>query len=269
VEERVGPVLELGHLEHHGEEVPGVGELVVRVDVRLTDRVTVGEGGDGRHLGEQAMRLHAPRLGIVDALRVGVEGRERAHGGDQHAHGMRVVAEAVHELLDVLVHDGVHGDVVRPVRQVLGVGELALDEEVGGLQERALLGALLGSRAALAVQLEALEAGREWRLRALVFRGNHALATDELRRALLTGERPWYQRWRVWRPAPEFDPVAFRADLERLRRLYRSRGYYQARVAHDLELPAEGDALTAVVYIDEGPPVVVEEVAVSLGGTAL
>src|SRR5205823_908366 len=36
-----------------------------------------------------------------------------------------------------------------------------------------------------------------------------------------------------------------------------------------LELPAEGDALTAVVYIDEGPPVVVEEVAVSLGGTAL
>src|SRR5207253_899268 len=93
--------------------------------------------------------------------------------------------------------------------------------------------------------------------------GNHALATDELRRALLTGERPWYQRWRVWRPAPEFDPVAFRADLERLRRLYRSRGYYQARVAHDLELPAEGDALTAVVYIDEGPPAVCGEVRVA------
>ena len=106
----------------------------------------------------------------------------------------------------------------------------------GGMPPRArlaLLVALLGSRAALAVQLEALEAGREWRLRALVFRGNHALATDELRRALVTAERPWCQRWRVWRPAPEFDPVAFRADLERLRRLYRSRGYYQARVAHD------------------------------------
>src|SRR5439155_527995 len=129
--------------------------------------------------------------------------------------------------------------------------------------------ALPGRRAPLAVQLKALEAGREWRLRALVFRGNHALATDELRRALVTAERPWYQRWRVWRPAPEFDPVAFRADLERLRRLYRSRGYYHARVAHDLELPAEGDALIAVVYIDEGPPVVVEDVAVSLGGTVL
>src|SRR6266705_2106956 len=132
----------------------------------------------------------------------------------------------------------------------------------------ALLVALLGSRAALAVQLEVLEPGREWRLRALVFRGNHALGTGELRRALVTAERPWYQRWRVWRPAPEFDPVTFRADLERLRRLYRSRGYYHARVAHDLELAAGGDALTAVVYIDEGPPVVVEDVAVSLGGTA-
>src|SRR5213078_2086068 len=119
------------------------------------------------------------------------------------------------------------------------------------------------------VQLEVLEPGREWRLRALVFRGNHALGTGELRRALVTSERPWYQRWRVWRPAPEFDPVTFRADLERLRRLYRSRGYYHARVAHDLELAADGNALTAVVYIDEGPPVVVEDVAVSLGGTAL
>ncbi|HYY04968.1 MAG TPA: BamA/TamA family outer membrane protein [Candidatus Limnocylindria bacterium] len=133
----------------------------------------------------------------------------------------------------------------------------------------ALLVAVLGSRAALAVQLEALEAGREWRLRALVFRGNHALRTGELRRALVTAERPWYQRWRVWRPAPDFDPVTFRADLERLRRFYRSRGYYHARVAHDLELEAGGDALTAVVSIEEGPPVVVEDVRLSLRGAAL
>src|SRR5206468_12648709 len=74
--------------------------------------------------------------------------------------------------------------------------------------------------------------------------------------------------WRVCRAAPGFDPVTFRAALEHLRRLYRSRGYYHARVAHDLELAADGNALTAVVYIDEGPPVMVEDVAVSLGGTA-
>src|SRR2546427_9350374 len=99
----------------------------------------------------------------------------------------------------------------------------------GGMPPRAwlaLLVALLGSRAALAVQLEALEAGREWRLRALVFRGNHALGTGELRHALVTAERPWYQRWRVWRPAPQVDPVPLPARLERLRRPYPSRGPY-------------------------------------------
>src|SRR5438046_10682083 len=88
----------------------------------------------------------------------------------------------------------------------------------GGMPPRArlaLLVALLGSRAALAVQLEALEAGREWRLRALVFRGNHALPTDELRRAPVTAERPWAQRWRVWRPAPESAPLALRAHPHR------------------------------------------------------
>src|SRR5438046_10542273 len=80
----------------------------------------------------------------------------------------------------------------------------------GGMPPRAwlaLLVALLGSRAALAVQLEALETGREWRLRALVFRGNHALATDELRPAPVTAQRPWDQRSPLWRPGPEVDPV--------------------------------------------------------------
>ncbi len=133
----------------------------------------------------------------------------------------------------------------------------------------AFLLVLLGARAALAVQLDALETGGEWRLRALVFRGNHAVGTSDLRGAMTTATRPWYERWRVWRPPPEFDPVAFRSDLEHLRRLYRTRGYYHARVEHDLELPEKGDALVAVVYIDEGPPVLVEDVAVSLGGEPL
>lgn len=142
----------------------------------------------------------------------------------------------------------------------------------GGMPRRAwlaLLLALVGPHAALAVQLDALETGRDWRLGALVFRGNHAVRSEELRRAVVTIPRPWYQRWRFWRAPPEFDPVGFRTDLERLRRLYRSRGYYHARVTHDLELPAEGDALVAVVYIDEGPPVLVEDVAVVFSGAPL
>ena len=83
---------------------------------------------------------------------------------------------------------------------------------------------------------------------------------------MATKPRPWFA---PWRRLPDFDPVAFRTDLERLSRLYRSHGYYHVRIAHDIELPAKGDAITAVVYVDEGLPVHIERVDVALGGTEL
>jgi outer membrane protein insertion porin family/translocation and assembly module TamA len=125
----------------------------------------------------------------------------------------------------------------------------------------AALGAALSPLGAGAVQLDGLDLARTWRLRALDFRGNHALRTGVLRKALVTRARPWFT---VWRSRPIFDPILFRDDLDRLRQLYRSHGYYHARVEHDLEMPAEGDALRAVVYVDEGPPVRVEHVEVSV-----
>ncbi len=128
---------------------------------------------------------------------------------------------------------------------------------------------LLRPLAAGAVQLDALEIGRDWRLRVLQFEGNHALARHDLEDAMIVKARPWYRSWIFWRPLPEFDPVAFRNDLVRLRQLYRNRGYYHARIEHDLELPADGTALTAVVYVDEGPPVRVADVTVALRGTEL
>jgi outer membrane protein assembly complex protein YaeT len=130
---------------------------------------------------------------------------------------------------------------------------------------RLALLATLAPQVARAVQVEALEAA-DWQLRALRFQGNVALGSRELRRAIVTKAR---SRLTPWRPRPPFDPVAFRTDLERLRSLYRRRGYYRARVEHDIELPATGRAITAVVYIAEGPPVHVERVDVALEGVAL
>ena len=117
-----------------------------------------------------------------------------------------------------------------------------------------------------AVQLDALDAAREWKLRAVRFRGTRAVRTADLGHVMATKPRPWFA---PWRRLPDFDPVAFRTDLERLSRLYRSHGYYHVRIAHDIELPAKGDALTAVVYVDEGLPVHIERVDVALGGTEL
>ncbi|TMA82288.1 MAG: hypothetical protein E6J77_15850 [Deltaproteobacteria bacterium] len=117
-----------------------------------------------------------------------------------------------------------------------------------------------------AVQLDALDAAREWKLRAVRFRGTRAVRTADLGHVMATKPRPWFA---PWRRLPDFDPVAFRTDLERLSRLYRSHGYYHVRIAHDIELPAKGDAITAVVYVDEGLPVHIERVDVALGGTEL
>ncbi len=139
----VGLVLRLAHLEEHREEVGGVGEVVVGVDVGLALRVAEGPGAQGRHLRDHPHDLHVAVLGVGDVARVGVERRQGPHRRHQHPHRVRVVAEALHERLDVLVHERVVGDLVHP-RLVLGLGrERAVDQEVGDLEEVRLLGELL------------------------------------------------------------------------------------------------------------------------------
>ncbi len=114
---------------------------------------------------------------------------------------------------------------------------------------------------ARAVQLDALDLGGDWQLRKLRFVGHHAVPTRALRAAMVTKARPWFALWRRW---PTFDPITLRTDLERIQRLYQSRGYYHPRITHDIELPAEGRVITAVIYVDEGDPVIVERVDVEL-----
>lgn len=125
-----------------------------------------------------------------------------------------------------------------------------------------LLAALAPSRVP-GVSLDGLDLGVEWKLKAVRIRGNRAVPKRELRKAIETQPRRWFA---IWRKRPAFDPAAFRTDLARLQRAYRARGFYHARVGHDLELPDEGDTLVAVVEIEEGPPVLVERVEVMLSG---
>jgi hypothetical protein len=107
----VRPVLRLGHLEHHVQEVAGVAEVVVRVDDRQAAAMTVRIGGERRDLRDEAP-IWMRRLVVTDVLRLRVERREGADGREQDAHRVRVVAEAVDELPHVLVNHGVHRDLV-------------------------------------------------------------------------------------------------------------------------------------------------------------
>jgi hypothetical protein len=62
-----------------------------------------------------------------------------------------VVVEALHEpLAHVLVDEGVVGDLVPPLLVLVGVGQLAVDEEVGDLEVGRVLGQLLDRVAAVA-----------------------------------------------------------------------------------------------------------------------
>jgi len=127
--------------------------------------------------------------------------------------------------------------------------------------------AVLRPPVAHGVALDALDVGRDWRLRALRFHGTSALPTRAQRAALVTRPRPWFT---PWRPLPPFDPIAFRTDLERLRRLYESRGFYHARLEADVRLPVDdGDAVTVLVAVTEGLPLRVATVDVEIAGDPL
>src|SRR5512132_867060 len=114
-----------------------------------------------------------------------------------------------------------------------------------------------------AVRIEDLEAGRIWRLRAVAIAGNEKLASSELEKALLTQTRPWY---RFWSERPVFDPVTFREDLERLRRLYEAHGLYHAEIDYDLALDRDSGLGTAQITVAEGAPVIVADIDVSVAG---
>jgi outer membrane protein assembly complex protein YaeT len=120
---------------------------------------------------------------------------------------------------------------------------------------------LLGPHRAHAVQVEALDPRRDWVVGSLAIDGAGEVSATDLEAAMQTRPRRWFA---LWRPRPPFDPATFETDLENLRATYRSRGYYHAKVGHDVELPAEGDVLHIVIYVDEGPPVRVAEVGVTV-----
>jgi outer membrane protein insertion porin family len=128
---------------------------------------------------------------------------------------------------------------------------------------------LVSAPAVRAVPLDAVPVGREWHVASLEIEGTDTVSGSRLRDAMLTKERAWYRFWEIWRPRPPFDPITFRADIDRLRQVYRNEGFYEAHVSADVDVPEEGDAVGVVVHVDEGPPVHVGTVRVVMHGADL
>ena len=101
--------------------------------------VPIGECRERRHLRHQPVDLKPPVLRVMDVPRFGIERSERGHAADQHAHGMGVVPEAVHDRPDILVHVRMVRDVVHEFVQ-LGLGlQLSVQQQIRAFEERAVL----------------------------------------------------------------------------------------------------------------------------------
>ena len=136
LEYRVGFVDGLRHLVEHVEQVAAEAQFVVGVDEWLAEAVAVGEGGERWHLSDEARGLELPVLFVEDVIRLRVEGGEGSDRADEHAHRVGIVAEAIDDLLDVFVDEGAECDLVSPQFHLVSGGQLAVDDEVGGLQVR-------------------------------------------------------------------------------------------------------------------------------------
>jgi outer membrane protein assembly complex protein YaeT len=130
----------------------------------------------------------------------------------------------------------------------------------------ALAALLLAPRAVRAIPLDALDTQRAWRLGKLRFEGNHQVGSGALRDALVTRPRRWFV---LWQQRPPFDPYTFRTDLDHIRALYRSRGFYHAVVTSSVQVPEKGDVVNVTVSIEEGTPIRVTDVDLDVEGTTL
>ena len=139
-----------GEAERHPQEVLDQPAGVVRVEERLADRLLVRVGGDGRQLREQAQGGDLHLLLVEGVQRVLVEGRQRADRRGEHRHRVRVAREPVEEQLQVLVQQRVPADPLVELAQLVGGRQLAVDQQVGDLEEAGLLGQLVDRIAAVA-----------------------------------------------------------------------------------------------------------------------
>ncbi len=127
-------------------------------------------------------------------------------------------------------------------------------------------GWVLCARPVLGIQLEELDAARQWRVRKIEISGNTKFSDSEILGELLTKVQPWYS---FWEKENVFDPITFREDLERIRRFYEARGYYRARVSYDLAVDPQAGELEVKIEVVEGPPVIVSQVHVEVSGNPL
>ena len=105
--------------------------------------MSVRERRQRRHLRHKPVDLEPPVFRVMHITRFRVERSERGYAADQHAHGVRVVPEAVHDRADILVYVRVVRDLVHEFVQ-FGLGrQFSVQEQIRDLEEGAAFRKLL------------------------------------------------------------------------------------------------------------------------------
>ncbi len=99
------------------------------------------------------------------------------------------------------------------------------------------------------------------------FEGNKTFSSDQLRGVMITKKSP-AAFWRflysighiVGDSAQYLDPLALRADLQRIRYFYRDNGFVFAQVDSSLDYDMKNKSVNIVVKIKEGPPAFITDV---------
>ncbi len=120
---------------------------------------------------------------------------------------------------------------------------------------------LLGSSPLLAIPVEELDPNREWRIKDLNISGNNQIGSSELQDVLSIKTRPWYA---PWQSRPVFDPAVFASDLERIPRFYQDKGYYEAKVTHDLSVDDSEGLVTVNLEVSENDPIRVGQISADI-----
>ena len=196
---RVDLVFLARHREHHVEEVRGVIELVPRIDEGLADGIFIGHRGDGRHLRDHAERGNVALDWIGDVDGVVIEGGKRADGANHDGHRMRVAPETGKEPVHLLVRHRVVGDAVLEVEILLLAGQVAVQQDMAGFEEIAVLGELLDGIAA--IEQNALVAVDKGDVGFARRRRGEAGVVGEVRR---TGRKAWIYLEHPARACPRY-----------------------------------------------------------------
>ncbi|MFQ6113886.1 MAG: outer membrane protein assembly factor BamA [bacterium] len=110
---------------------------------------------------------------------------------------------------------------------------------------------------------------QEIRVEDLKFKGNKALSSGKLKKAIHTQANPWTRFFLFWKKSKIFDEETFLNDLLRVERFYRQEGFLEARVTdYELNYNKKGDEVNIVIYVDEGKPTKVEKLEFVLAGQA-